>query len=89
MCAKVILANPEAGIYAAHIKANERMAVFQLVEGPAIRVGDMISAVFTYPGDVLGRNPYTQEIFSIRIVLTGVSLSSASRCVEDPFICLQ
>ena len=90
MHAKVILANPEKRLYAAHVAASRKIAVFELLEGAPLRIGDIIRATFTYTGEqeatLTGQDGCAVVIFVIK---TGISPLSAHVCLQALEACVR
>lgn len=88
MTAKIILATPGKGLYAAHIKHRHGISVFEVVEGPPLRIGDVIRAKFGYTGRQNAEIPAENKEIVIDIIKNDMSPVAAGICLDMPDMCL-
>jgi len=82
MYAKVILANPERGLYAAQVSMHGRISIFELVEGSPLKIGDIVRGSFGYTGNTEAVNATTTETIIICIIASRTSPVSAHSCIQ-------
>lgn len=87
MTAKVILATPERGLYAVHVRPHGSISVFEVVEGPPLRIGDIVQAKLSYIGRQNAEISATKEVLVIDIIKTDISPVAAHICLDVPDEC--
>lgn len=82
MHAKVILANPEKALYAAHIADTGKISVFELTQGKPLKTGDILRGCLGEVGCRPAIKAGDDEELVIIVIKTGISPVAAHFCLQ-------